>query len=85
MYGLYGLKNDYHEWVDDSRTIVATFDKWQDAEAYIVAATLKQKGVWGPFRAASLLSTYDGAEVDTYDEYPLPHNPEPDWFKKGKA
>lgn len=82
MYAVYGLKDGYRDWEDEHREPVATFDSWQEAELFIAACSLKQKGTFGPFRSASPLSYYDDAEVDEFWYHVLPHNPEPDWFKK---
>ena len=75
MVALIGIRNCYcygEQAVEEQ--IVATFDKWEDAETYIEAAKLKSPRDWRyPFRVKSLLGGY--VEAETREYYEAEHNP----------
>ena len=56
---------------------VALFDSKEAAHAYLAAAWLKGKRHWdrNPFRKKSLLSMYDSAWVEEWEDEDLPVNP----------
>lgn len=62
---------------EDVREIVATFDREKDALAYVKNSRLKNPSDRErPFKQKSLLSSFEGAEVEEITEDdPPPHNP----------
>lgn len=72
-----------------TRTRVATFSSWKLAEEYVQASTLKSyknNCCYGErFKAISLLRWYDDYEIESHDDFSVPHDPDLCEVKAPKA